>query len=303
MKNYFFGVIVISSMFLASCAKESSIETDNTIKFNGKISNLQATSNTGTSSTTWSSNDEIGIFMVNSGGAIVAEGNSNRRYIYTNSVFSPASIDQNIYYPVSDSKVDFIAYYPYKSSANLSSLLAIDVADQRNQANIDLLHVISANNGLGFNKTAGTNVPLTFDHKLSKVIIKPIAGQGLNNSSSAWRDMIVTLTGFNTRGNFNLATGLMSNISTPLSITPFTRILGTSYEAIVVPSVYRNQGDISISFEISGENYVWRSVGAEMFEPGKEYAFELTINKTGLVLSSVTINDWVSTTPRVGVAN
>jgi len=287
------SLIVISALFLVSCTKKPTVELDNPIEFTGRISNIQATTNTGTVSTSWLTNDEIGIFMVNNVNNNVIEDNSNRKYIYSGAKFNP-SADADIYYPMSDSKVGFIAYYPYKSGTSLGALVPINIADQSNQVSLDFLYAKSNNNGLGYNKTTGANVSLLFDHKMSKVVIKLSAGDGLANTSANWRNMKVTLNGFNTMCNFDLVTGIISSASTPLSIIPYTRTVATVYEAIVIPGTYQNPGAINFNFEIAGENYVWRSSANEEFESGKEYTYNITVNKTGIAMGNVTINDWIT---------
>lgn len=302
MKRQLLAVMAATTILMGSCAKQDdNLNEAKAINFKGKINELLATTNTGTVSTTWMAGDNIGLFMVNNGTDDITENTSNRQYAFSGNQFSPVAGNQ-IYYPVSNTKVDFISYYPYKSGYTLAAPVVLDVTDQTDLSKIDFLYAKSTNGGAGFSKTAGTNVPLTFDHKLSKIVIKPAAGPGLNSSDPLWNAMGVELVGLNSTCNFDLSTGLLTSPSTPLAITPFVRTAGVSYEAIVIPGVYPTAGSVSFNFQIGSDTYVLQSKANETFEAGKEYTYTIIVNKTGLILSSVTINDWVSV-PRTGIAN
>ncbi|MCA5004765.1 fimbrillin family protein [Sphingobacterium bovistauri] len=303
MKTQLLTILAVSTITLSSCYKNESPEPElQAINFNGKINNLQATINTGTPNTTWANNDEIGLFMVNRGTSGVTEGYSNRRFTYTAGQFAAVS-GQEMYYPVSDSKVDFIAYYPFFPGGDINLPLMINVSNQSNPSSLDLLYAKSTNSGTGFNKTAGVNVPLEFNHMLSKIIIKPLAGNGFSNIDPSWTSMSVIINGLITQSSFNLNTGTLapsSIVSGP--IVPFTRAMGVSYEAIVIPSIYPAVGAVTFSFQLAGNSYVWKSQANETFEAGKEYTYTINVNKTGVTLGGLTINDWQNVS-RSGVAN
>lgn len=292
MKIKWLSSLMTTVILVSSCAKDDATNNDGVLHFNGKINNLQATTTTG-ASTAWAQNDQIGIFMTNTGASTVTENNSNKQYSFTGNQFS-AILGNEMFYPVNDSKVDFIAYYPYKSGYSLGSPVVLDLKDQSDLSKLDLLYAKSNNGGQGYSKTAGVNVPLTFDHKLSKIIIKPVAGQGMNALDASWTNMKVVINGLNSQGNFDLKAGIVSSVSSPVVIYPFTRTAGTTYESIVIPYQYVAAGTVSFNFEIGTDTFVWNSPANETFDSGKEYTYTITVNKTGVTLGSVTINDWAS---------
>lgn len=294
MKRELLAVCTAATVLLGSCAKrDDNLNELQAISFKGKINELLATMNTGAAATSWLAGDKIGVFMVDNGTVDITENNSNRAYVFSANQFSP-EIGQEVYYPVSNSSVDFIAYYPYQTGSILTTAVSLNVADQNDLQKIDFLYAKSTNAGVGFNKTAGTGVPLIFDHTLSKIVIKPEAGAGLDSSDPIWNTMGITIEGLNTTCDFDLSTGLLSNISKPATIIPFVRTAGIRYEAIVIPEVYATAGAVTFNFQIGSDIFTLKSKANETFEAGKEYTYTVTVNKTGLALDNVTIKDWTS---------
>lgn len=300
MKRKWLGSLVAMFMLVSSCSKDTTSEENNAISFSGKINNLQAIVNTGVS-TGWLPSDQIGVFMLNAGTVIPYDNTVNIPYSFQGGQFGPASAGYQMFYPINDSKVDFIAYYPYVAGRTLVSSVLVDVGTQGNQANIDILYAKSTNSGDGFNKTSGTNVPLTFDHKLSKIVIRPIMGDGMVLSPE-WNLMSILVEGMKTTASLDLSTGTLSSQNTIKNIMPIASVIGTNYEAIVIPQDFSTAGTLKFSFQIGTDKFVWNSPANENFESGKEYTYTIVINKTGVVLGAVTVNNWIFTT-RTGIAN
>ncbi|MGF7025671.1 MULTISPECIES: fimbrillin family protein [Sphingobacterium] len=302
MKTQLLTAFSAAVLLLGACAKNDTPDVEHeVINFSGQISQLKATSNPSGASTVWASGDQIGIFMVNHGTTTISENSSNRQYNFNGTVFAPAT-GQGIYYPVSDSKVDFVAYYPFVPTASLSTVQPIDVSSQNDLSKIDFLWSKATNGVNGFNKSSGTQVPLVFDHKLSKVVIKPTAGTGLDASNADWSAMGVKIKGMQTMSSIDLSTGTLGAASGPADISPFVKASGSTYEAIVLPATYATAGAVRFTFEIGNDTYAWASQANEQFEPGKEYTYTITVHKTGVVLGNVTIKDW-DTVSRTGTAD
>lgn len=302
MNRRWLGSLAAFCLLACSCAKDSTTEEDLTLKFKGKIANLQATTNTGGGlSTTWSNLDDIGIFMVDHNTTNITEQHENRQYSYDGTAFSPVA-GHEIYYPVSDTKVDFLAYYPYTNDASLESAFPIDVSKQHNLAAIDVLWAKSNNSNAGFSKTTGLDVPLVFDHKLAKLVIGTVAGEGLDSEDLSWKKMAVQIAGMYTKNNLDLTTGQLGQSSAPAVIVPFVQQEGRKYEAIILPADFTSAGAVSFNFTIGTDTYVWKSGANESFEAGKQYNYSITINKTEVTLDKITIQDW-TTVSRTGIAN
>lgn len=299
VKKQIFGLFAVAVLLTTSCSKSAVDEPNMSLSFNGQINTLLATTAPTAASTSWTLGDQIGIFMVDQGTTNVTENNSNKAYRYDGTQFS-AITGQEIYYPVSDAKVDFISYYPYSSTASLTNDFTVDVSNQSDLSQVDILYAQATNGTTGFSKLTGTKVPLVFDHVLSKIVIKPVAGEGLEANSSLWENKTVTIKGMQSTASLDLSTGRLADYADPTDIVPFTNT--SSYEAIVLPARFSTARAVQFTFEIGGDTYVWYSQANEQFEAGKVYTYTITVNKTGLALDHVSIKDWDVVT-RSGVAD
>lgn len=241
----------------------------------------------------WEENDAIGIFMLNSD---AVDTYSNVEYITpeTNGAFAPA--DQVIYLPVDGTARDFVAYYPYQSNMTDNNY-SIDLTNQADQSAIDFMTSEKENGANstveGINKTS-PEVNFRFHHRLSKLRLNIKTGAGFAGDNSELAGMTVKLTNQQTTGIYNVLT------DNAVTITPgdntiglLTAADGQSAEAIVFPS--NDYTGMQFEFHVIGhEPYKWSlsESTATKFEEGKSYIYNITINKTGVSVSS-TIENWV----------
>lgn len=302
MKTQLLTSIALVALMFSSCSKVDNLkeETSDQVRFTAGMK--KATINNGITSS-WQTGDQIGIFMLNTGTADVYGGMANKLYVTSDGIAFAPQTGHEIYYPVSDSRVDFIAYYPYRPSITaLGDNYEIDLSTQANLAQNDLLWVKVNNGNNGYNKSTAGQVPLEFEHKLSKIAIVPNASTGMDDASLDWANMTVQVTGMNTAADFDLSTGTLSNPSAALAVAPFAKTAGALYEAIVLPATFAAAGDLQISFTVGTDVFVWKAAAGEQFEAGKQYTISLDIEKTGVNLSGITITDW-ATESRTGIAN
>ena len=246
----------------------------------------------------WENTDAIGIFAVQATGA---EEYANRKYTTataTLGTFTPATADQTIYLPVDGSGRDFVAYYPYDGSMS-GSEYAIDLTDQTRQNAIDFMVSERENNSTnstvkGITK-ADPNVKFRFHHKLAKLRLNIATGDGFSGNNSELAGLKVEITGQPTSGTFDVLTAdAVTTTNNSQTIDLLTVTEGTKAEGIVFPSA--NFTDMKFVFTVQGhgEPYKWslnKSNNATKFEAGKEYIYNITINKTGINVTS-TIEPW-----------
>lgn len=231
---------------------------------------------------TWTSGDQIGIFMKTAGQPLatanILEGVNNLAYTTTGTTgavpFTPVSTPA--YFPPGNVNVDFISYYPYQSTLT-NFIYPINVAVQTSQETIDLLY---SNNVTAQNEST-PNVALTFTHELTKLVFNIQAGTGV--TAAEMEGLVVTLQGMNTTANFDLATGTISNPASPATITALTNAAGTSSEAIVLPA------DVSASnivFTMSNNDaFTWTVPAATTFAAGTKVTYTVTINRAGMTIT------------------
>lgn len=286
--------IVGSGLFFASCTSDYDVGRDMTpvpVEFRaGNISRTRTTDG----GNQWVAGDKVGVFMVKHGqplsSATIAEGADNIEYKTDNgtitSGFSPVSSGNTIYYPQNGDNVDFIAYYPYKAQLT-GYTYPIDVSNQSDPAAIDVLY---SNNATSKNKNSGA-VELQFNHALSKLSFTLTAGDGLSNSDLA--NAKVQITNLATTANMNLADGIVTTTNSGQTLTANTANNGLSSSAIVVPQTLSDT-KLIVTLSDNVSKFEWTFSTTE-FEKGKNYQYTITVNKTGITVSSSGITTWTGT--------
>lgn len=296
-------ILILSALAVALCLgscdkNEEAIVDNGEVRFTAGIGKeAVATPQSRASGTEWGPGDDIGIFMVTHGNTDIAESAENKKYTTAtgNGNFA-AVLGHEIYYPMDNAKVDFIAYYPHKEGAALGIPLDVVIATNQTsdtQADTDLMWAKADNSGPGYAKDAAIPVALDFSHRLSKLTMN--CKLDVSMGSATLDGATVTIHGMNTKQTFNLATGTLTGTpGTPVSITP--RKLSNApagcaaaYDAIILPGEYF-LGALSVDFTIGAETFTWY-INNITFDPGNEYIYEVTIKRTG-VSATGTISPW-----------
>lgn len=291
----------LAAVCLASCDKNEDISAnDGAVHFSASIGHeAVATPQSRAAGTAWHPGDDIGIFMVGHGTATIADFHAENRQ-YTTATgdgnFTPVG-NAHIWYPMDNSAVDFIAYYPYADGAKLSTDLKVKIAaDQtdKTQRATDLMWAKANNSGTGYTKDANKKVEFTFGHCLSKLTMNCTVDASVGDGSLL-DNATVTIKGMNTVSTFDLRTGTLSGIpGTPADIAPRKLATATfhgTYDAIILPGAYVADA-LTVEFTLNGEPFVW-NVEAMEFKPGHEYIYKVRITRTG-VSATGTITQWSS---------
>ena len=235
----------------------------------------------------WEENDEIGIFGFTQGDA-PTQTYSNVRYVTKsgNGTFTPDGT--TIYLPTDDSSLDFVAYYLYTTDLE-NGIYTVDVEDQSDQSTIDLM----AAGMQTANRTKNT-VTFNFVHKLSKVIFTFKPGDGMTDTELA--GMTVQLTNQQTLATFDVTQPdgeVVVGTNTPATLTLNTAADGSSSEGIVLPSSDFSGMTLHLELSDGSSFFNWdlNNSIADKFEAGKKYVYDITVNRTGLGVTS-TIEDW-----------
>ena len=236
----------------------------------------------------WEENDEIDIFGFTQGDA-PTQAYSNVRYVTKNGdgAFTPDG--NTIYLPTDDSSLDFVAYYPHTASLTADGIYAVDVTDQSGQKDIDLM-AASKQTGNRIDATVAFN----FVHKLSKVIFTFKPGDGMTDTELA--GMKVQLTDQQTLATFDVTQPdgeVVVGTNTPATLTLNTAADGSSSEGIVLPSSDFSGMTLHLELSDGSSFFNWdlNNSIADKFEAGKKYVYDITVNRTGLGVTS-TIEDW-----------
>lgn len=244
------------------------------------------------SGNTWNANDEVGIYMMNSGSGIEAATAQNKKYIaQTNGTLTAAS-GNGIYLPESGS-VDFIAYYPYTTSVS-GNKIAVNVSDQSKPAAIDLIY---SNGTKGIEATSATTVDLAFTHQLTKITLNVTKDATVETLSG----LGVTMKGISTEGEFNLADGTLTATAgtNNKDVAMYIDAQGTTATAtaIILPTAAStDQTSLNLTFNLNGQSFTHTISDASIFEKGTNVSFnaKLSINngKPVVTVGNATINNW-----------
>lgn len=242
------------------------------------------------SGNTWNANDEVGIYMMNSGSGIEAATAQNKKYIaQTNGTLTAAS-GNGIYLPESGS-VDFIAYYPYTTSVS-GNKIAVNVSDQSKPAAIDLIY---SNGTKGIEATSATTVSLAFTHQLTKITLNVTKDATVETLSG----LTVNMKGISTEGEFNLADGTLTATAgtNNKEVAMNVNAEGTTATAIILPTAAASeQTAINLTFNLSGQSFTYTIDNTSIFEKGTNVTFNanLSINngKPVVTVGNATITAW-----------
>ncbi|GEM_PF-335489 len=244
----------------------------------------------------WDPGDEIGIFMLQHGTIKVEEFTENRRYSTTGDGNFTSKDGNEIFYPNSRDKVDFIAYYPFAGNVQVDGTLDVDVSGiqtSATQAATDLLWAHADNSGNGYIRDTNNAVALSFNHKLAKLVMKCKAASNVGISS--FDGVKVNINGMKTKNTLSLSDGKLGTPEVTAVVIPRKQAapepgFGAVYDAIVLPATYA-ANMITVDFIISGgDKFTWK-VPASIFQGGNEYIYEITLNRTGVHFTS-TIVPW-----------
>lgn len=241
------------------------------------------------SNNTWSEGDAIGVFMKKLGENLLTGSIAqNKKYTTTGSLaFLPASDDDKIVFPFNGSNVDFIAYYPHKTTIE-NFVYPVDVSNQTSQSAIDLLY---SNNAMGLN-SKNPLVAMTFSHQLSKIVlnIKPEV------STMDLSGLLVKITNAGTQASFSLADGTLSSPTASGDIIFNINTTGTVAEAIVLPTADLSGKDLV--FVLGEDTYVYSlssGLNISSFEKGTIYTYNVTLNPRAVAaITEGSISEWVS---------
>lgn len=236
----------------------------------------------------WDAGDAIGIFMKKAGETLSAGAlTQNAHYVLSGTTaFQPENEAEEIVFPFNASDVDFIAYYPFRE--NLTDFVyVVNVADQSNQAAIDLLY---SDNAVSLNSKS-PYVNMTFSHQLTKIVlnIRP------ETASTDLSGLSVRMTNAGTSATFSLIDGTLSEPSATGDIVFKTNAEGLFAEAIVLPSV--NLTDKYLVFQIGEDRYLYPLADAQnirSFEKSTRYTYNVTLNPSGVAaVTEGAVTDWM----------
>ena len=261
----------------------------------------------------WVGTDQVGIFMLTTGGTLpggISSGADNIKHNATpgaptsGATFAPATAAETLYYPKSGN-VDFIAYYPYGAASAGSTTAGtvnstdytynISVSNQSNPAAIDILY---SNNAVNIARSKTLPVNLDFEHVMSKITLNLTHGDGLTAGDiSGLAATDVVFNGMPVTAELALQNGTLTPSTTLTAFNPLKATasagVDATFSAILVPQpADHGLTNRAMVFTVNGQPYTWTIPNAEVFAPGNHYTYTVTIKKTGITVGAPTITKW-----------
>ena len=240
----------------------------------------------------WEAGDAIGVYMFDKNSYAVVGGNNNVMYFteYGGSTGNFVAHDDKVYFPANGREVRFMLYHPYSDLTN-GTTYKVDVSKQTYQSEIDLLYSFDASATYDSDIEI-RRVPIDFERQLAKIYINIKNGEDFQGYDLM--HMKVYITGLNTKADFNLLTGKLSNLSKISPITPSVIIAGGgnvySGEAIVIPTSDVRNARIVVNLNNGKGSFAW-NINERSFEKSKKYTYNITVSRSGITVDSK-INGW-----------
>lgn len=311
MKARLFMTMATAAMMLAGCGNE---ETDNwagEIRLSSGLEVQQLTRSIATNLQDGQIADgiHVGVFISEEATAATTTYTQNLDYTANGSGSLSGTA---VYYPQSGNGVNIYAYAPWKTDLALDGTYAFNIAaDQSDNATYlasDLLwgqpmklKESSTTEYVTANPIARTkdNVAISFKHLLSKIQVELIPGSGLTEDAfkGATLEILAVKPGTNltlANGDISDATGTAAPV---IAVTyPKEGTPALTATAIIVPQTFtKNTKFLKVTLASSGELYYTLpnedSDTNLTLKSGKIYSYEITVNLTGLTVTSK-IKDW-----------
>lgn len=225
---------------------------------------------------------------------------------------------QQQYFPVNGGNVDAWGFYPAKTDdtgyniteeSSTSFTIAENQSDDANYRKSDLMFgTNNPNNEASFAGTAkGNIVPLTFKHKLSKIVVTLADGGGVeaNRFDGARINMfgpLPTVTIIPSKSGITLGATSGTAPSSGYNLGTYN---ASGNAAIIIPQTISQNTDflkVTLSTENGGKTYIYKLDEDKEFKEGYVYTFNLKLTSGKLEIKTE-ITNWNRGDSKDGTAN
>lgn len=223
----------------------------------------------------WESGDAIGIYMFDTEDKNVLNEALNVQYTTIGSGLT-VNFSSNPGIAIYDAPTNFVAYYPYTTTADAidatAALYKVDLSNQSDDISAHDLMWAKATNQSTDALLAG-GLAFTFHHQLVLLRVK-ITNENVSNVTS------ITVGGMNTTATFNLIDGKLTNMDTQKSIA-LQKTGDKSFIGIMLPTE-ELINKLSLTIMADGGKYQYtvpEGSKIDKFIAGHEYTFNINVGK------------------------
>jgi len=275
-------LFILSIILFQSCDSDNSVDVwDNEIRFSTGAIRLNPHSSLPASGNQLEKGQKIGIN--------IKENATTPTIIYPPNIpytadGSGALSGDKQYYPQSNNSVLISAYHPYTSGEDIYTFTV--ESDQRqtvNYFNSDLLFCPEFEQ-----KRTEEHVELIFNHLLSRITYKLVAGNGLNEKDM--EGAVVSIPNVKQAVIFDRISGTIEPAESDIIKTGEIIIGKTG--AIMPPQELAAEVVLFRIKIIDGKEYSYTNPQNFTLEKGKSYHYNITLNKSG-ISAKYSLEDWV----------
>ena len=289
-KIFFFAALAAATVSMTSCNSDD--ETIDNTPVEIRLSSTNAASgktrsvNQSIQLTQFDASEKIGVFINEHGGSSTTYPQPLEYTANGSGGMTPLAPQ---YFPQSGNGVNIHAFYPFSAASDLGTIEPFSIqTNQISEANYkasDLMYGVPISNPVS---RTSSSVQLTFEHLLSKINIELKAGNGnptLVGSTVRLQSIRCATTFDPSNGVITAATGPSNEI---VVMATNATLKGS---AIIIPQTLAS-GTTFIEVTLStGVRLYYKLPAQTEFEGKKQYDYEITVNLTGLTVTS-TITPW-----------
>lgn len=313
MKKLQFILACAALTALSSCSSDDQSFDPNEIRITTNVGGIEATTRAAANTYDdgyFDANSQINIYIfehVENGETEAYKYGTDGLLAYIADGSGNLSTTTKPYYPANGHNIDVYGIYSGNQNIKFANSQTITVSeDQSNDANYkasDLMWASKTNHAKSENAVA-----LSFNHKLSKVIVELKEGDGLNNGDLA--NATVQILNTSTNATINVDRTGINNLTpstTTEDIKPITLgcwNAGNNVAAIIIP---QQVGAGKQLFKVTLSNqaeYIYTiptTASPVTFEADKKYTYTLTLTTKGIEVTA-TIKDWSQNDSKTGDA-
>ena len=300
MKKLFFFAAAASVM-LAACSsdnEEATVAEKSAIRLSTQSLTGMTRAGQSVQLTQFAADENVGIFLAeDNAGSPVTSGTNVTPYAQplTYVADGAGNLANTQYWPQDGNGLHIFGVYPLAAATAAAAYNATGVtftvaADQTSDANYKASDLMTGLPTLPLtNPVARTtaNVPMTFTHLLTKVDVNLSAGEGF--TSTEMDAAVVSILGTKLTTTFDVQSTTVGAASG--TAAPIVAGTGTTNSVSIVPqAIAANTSFLKVT--VGGGDYIYKLPAATTFAAQTKYVFNITVNKTGLVLTTTQITAW-----------
>ncbi len=300
MKKLLFFAAVASVMLTACSSGNEEAKVDDSSPLRLSTQNITGLTRAGQSVqlSQFDNGQNVGIFLVEDNNGPATSGTNVTVYSQplTYVADGNGALANTQYWPTDGNGLYIYGVYPLAAATAAAAYNATGVtfsvqANQTADANYMLSDLMTGvpTNPLSNPVARQTSaVGLTFTHLLTKIDVNLTAGDGF--AASDMNNAVVSILNTKPTTTFGVQSTTVGEASG--TATDITAGTGTTTSAIIVPQALAS-GASFIQVAVGGGNYIYKLDAAKTFAAKTKYTYSITVNKTGLILTSTTVTDWL----------